>query len=151
MQGGGLRDSFLVDGVAFKKTFSYAGFEMQPKQYEVSAGAGAACCAVLRCASRGGAGGRLGQCGGIGCQPLRVCGLCTPTSLPLHTEVTSYAHSTKEAPTHPRTHPLTHHHHKHAPPSLLHPLIHTTPPISRAGSNAWTPKSCCCTPGLLHT
>ncbi len=35
LQGGGLRDSFLVDGVAFKKTFSYAGFEMQPKQYEV--------------------------------------------------------------------------------------------------------------------
>ncbi len=34
MQGGGLRDSFLVDGVAFKKTFSYAGFEMQPKAYE---------------------------------------------------------------------------------------------------------------------
>lgn len=33
VQGGGLRDSFLVDGVAFKKTFSYAGFEMQPKQY----------------------------------------------------------------------------------------------------------------------
>ena len=29
VQGGGLRDSFLVDGVAFKKTFSYAGFEMQ--------------------------------------------------------------------------------------------------------------------------
>ena len=24
----------LVDGVAFKKTFSYAGFEMQPKKYE---------------------------------------------------------------------------------------------------------------------
>lgn len=23
----------LVTGVAFKKTFSYAGFEMQPKQY----------------------------------------------------------------------------------------------------------------------
>lgn len=23
----------LVDGVAFKKTFSYAGFEMQPKKY----------------------------------------------------------------------------------------------------------------------
>ena len=39
LQGGGLRDSFLVDGVAFKKTFSYAGFEMQPKQYEVSEGA----------------------------------------------------------------------------------------------------------------
>jgi hypothetical protein len=35
LQGGGLRDSFLVDGVAFKKTFSYAGFEMQPKKYEV--------------------------------------------------------------------------------------------------------------------
>ena len=32
-QGGGLRDSFLVDGVAFKKTFSYAGFEMQKKKY----------------------------------------------------------------------------------------------------------------------
>ena len=31
---GGLRDSFLVDGVAFRKTFSYAGFEMQPKRYE---------------------------------------------------------------------------------------------------------------------
>lgn len=31
--GGGLRDSFLVDGVAFKKTFSYAGFEMQRKKY----------------------------------------------------------------------------------------------------------------------
>ena len=27
------QDSFLVDGVAFKKTFSYAGFEMQPKKY----------------------------------------------------------------------------------------------------------------------
>lgn len=34
VQGGGLRDSFLVDGVAFKKTFSYAGFEMQPKFYD---------------------------------------------------------------------------------------------------------------------
>ena len=34
MQGGGLKDSFLVDGVAFKKTFSYAGFEMQPKAYK---------------------------------------------------------------------------------------------------------------------
>ena len=31
--GGALEDSFLVDGVAFKKTFSYAGFEMQPKTY----------------------------------------------------------------------------------------------------------------------
>lgn len=33
VQGGGLRDSFLIDGVAFKKTFSYAGFEMQKKKY----------------------------------------------------------------------------------------------------------------------
>eukprot|EP00955_Chlamydomonas_euryale_P109897 365965-Chlamydomonas_euryale.AAC.9 len=33
VQGGGLRDSFLVDGVAFKKTFSYAGFEQQPKSF----------------------------------------------------------------------------------------------------------------------
>eukprot|EP00877_Chromochloris_zofingiensis_P005140 jgi/Chrzof1/14627/Cz09g09290.t1 len=32
--GGGLRDSFLVDGVAFKKTFSYAGFEQQPKSFQ---------------------------------------------------------------------------------------------------------------------
>ncbi|XP_034838141.1 T-complex protein 1 subunit eta [Maniola hyperantus] len=32
--GGALEDSFLVAGVAFKKTFSYAGFEMQPKNYE---------------------------------------------------------------------------------------------------------------------
>lgn len=29
-----LQDSQLVTGVAFKKTFSYAGFEMQPKSYE---------------------------------------------------------------------------------------------------------------------
>lgn len=29
-----MQDSQLVDGVAFKKTFSYAGFEMQPKRYE---------------------------------------------------------------------------------------------------------------------
>lgn len=27
------QDSLLVAGVAFKKTFSYAGFEMQPKSY----------------------------------------------------------------------------------------------------------------------
>lgn len=27
------QDSQLVAGVAFKKTFSYAGFEMQPKKY----------------------------------------------------------------------------------------------------------------------
>ncbi|KAI9221452.1 chaperonin Cpn60/TCP-1 family [Blastocladiella britannica] len=31
--GGGVQDSFLVDGVAFKKTFSYAGFEQQPKSF----------------------------------------------------------------------------------------------------------------------
>lgn len=31
--GGALEDSLLVGGVAFKKTFSYAGFEMQPKKY----------------------------------------------------------------------------------------------------------------------
>lgn len=31
--GGALEDSKLVAGVAFKKTFSYAGFEMQPKKY----------------------------------------------------------------------------------------------------------------------
>lgn len=33
VQGGALEDSILVAGVAFKKTFSYAGFEMQPKTY----------------------------------------------------------------------------------------------------------------------
>lgn len=33
VQGGGLEESLLVAGVAFKKTFSYAGFEMQPKIY----------------------------------------------------------------------------------------------------------------------
>lgn len=31
--GGSVHDSFLVEGVAFKKTFSYAGFEQQPKQF----------------------------------------------------------------------------------------------------------------------
>ena len=31
--GGSVRDSFLVDGVAFKKTFAYAGFEQQPKKF----------------------------------------------------------------------------------------------------------------------
>eukprot|EP00771_Trimastix_marina_P000502 gnl/Trimastix_PCT/1521.p1 GENE.gnl/Trimastix_PCT/1521~~gnl/Trimastix_PCT/1521.p1 ORF type:complete len:585 (-),score=197.02 gnl/Trimastix_PCT/1521:27-1721(-) len=30
--GGSLTDSFLVQGVAFKKAFSYAGFEQQPKR-----------------------------------------------------------------------------------------------------------------------
>lgn len=34
VQGGALEDSFLIEGVAFKKTFSYAGFEMQPKSYK---------------------------------------------------------------------------------------------------------------------
>lgn len=33
-KGGALEDSFLVHGVAFKKTFSYAGFEQQPKYFE---------------------------------------------------------------------------------------------------------------------
>jgi len=32
--GGALQESQLVAGVAFKKTFSYAGFEMQPKGYK---------------------------------------------------------------------------------------------------------------------
>ena len=32
--GGSVKDSFLVDGVAFKKTFSYAGFEQQPKKFQ---------------------------------------------------------------------------------------------------------------------
>jgi T-complex protein 1 subunit eta len=31
--GGSVTDSFLVPGVAFKKTFSYAGFEQQPKSF----------------------------------------------------------------------------------------------------------------------
>lgn len=34
VSGGALEDSLLVTGVAFKKTFSYAGFEMQPKSYK---------------------------------------------------------------------------------------------------------------------
>ncbi|GBG86867.1 hypothetical protein CBR_g42151 [Chara braunii] len=34
VQGGSMTDSFLVHGVAFKKTFSYAGFEQQPKKFE---------------------------------------------------------------------------------------------------------------------
>lgn len=28
------QDSQLITGVSFKKTFSYAGFEMQPKHYK---------------------------------------------------------------------------------------------------------------------
>lgn len=31
--GGAMEDSLFVDGVAFKKTFSYAGFEQQPKTF----------------------------------------------------------------------------------------------------------------------
>lgn len=33
VNGGSVGSSFLVDGVAFKKTFSYAGFEQQPKMF----------------------------------------------------------------------------------------------------------------------
>lgn len=33
VQGGSVTDSMIVDGVAFKKTFSYAGFEQQPKVF----------------------------------------------------------------------------------------------------------------------
>src|ERR1700757_4397855 len=32
--GGAMQDSMLVQGVAFKKTFSYAGFEQQPKSFK---------------------------------------------------------------------------------------------------------------------
>eukprot|EP00386_Alphamonas_edax_P011860 GDKI01037287.1.p1 GENE.GDKI01037287.1~~GDKI01037287.1.p1 ORF type:complete len:567 (-),score=252.43 GDKI01037287.1:312-2012(-) len=32
--GGSVTDTLLVEGVAFKKTFSYAGFEQQPKKFE---------------------------------------------------------------------------------------------------------------------
>jgi len=32
--GGSVTESFLVHGVAFKKTFSYAGFEQQPKKFK---------------------------------------------------------------------------------------------------------------------
>ena len=34
VHGGALEDSLLIAGVAFKKTFSYAGFEMMTKSYE---------------------------------------------------------------------------------------------------------------------
>eukprot|EP00448_Togula_jolla_P007290 CAMPEP_0170600042 /NCGR_PEP_ID=MMETSP0224-20130122/17127_1 /TAXON_ID=285029 /ORGANISM="Togula jolla, Strain CCCM 725" /LENGTH=560 /DNA_ID=CAMNT_0010924749 /DNA_START=70 /DNA_END=1752 /DNA_ORIENTATION=- len=34
VSGGSLTDTMLVDGVAFKKTFSYAGFEQQPKSFK---------------------------------------------------------------------------------------------------------------------
>lgn len=32
--GGGLQESLFIKGVAFKKTFSYAGFEQQPKAFK---------------------------------------------------------------------------------------------------------------------
>jgi len=32
--GGSVTDSFMVEGVAFRKTFSYAGFEQQPKKFD---------------------------------------------------------------------------------------------------------------------
>jgi len=32
--GGGMQESMLIKGVAFKKTFSYAGFEQQPKSFK---------------------------------------------------------------------------------------------------------------------
>jgi T-complex protein 1 subunit eta len=34
VSGGSVTESFLVHGVAFKRTFSYAGFEQQPKSFE---------------------------------------------------------------------------------------------------------------------
>merc|ERR1712066_773476 len=34
VQGGSLEETQLVEGVAFKKTFPYAGFEMQQKSYQ---------------------------------------------------------------------------------------------------------------------
>lgn len=33
VSGGGMNESQFINGVAFKKTFSYAGFEQQPKQF----------------------------------------------------------------------------------------------------------------------
>lgn len=33
VSGGSLGESFVIDGVAFKKTFSYAGSEQQPKKF----------------------------------------------------------------------------------------------------------------------
>jgi T-complex protein 1 subunit eta len=34
VSGGALQDSLFIDGVAFKKTFAYAGFEQQPKSFK---------------------------------------------------------------------------------------------------------------------
>lgn len=32
--GGAMQESLFIDGVAFKKTFAYAGFEQQPKAFK---------------------------------------------------------------------------------------------------------------------
>jgi T-complex protein 1 subunit eta len=32
--GGSIKNFILIDGVAFKKTFSYAGFEQNPTTFE---------------------------------------------------------------------------------------------------------------------
>lgn len=34
VKGGGIEDSFMVPGVAFKRTFFYAGFDQQPKHFK---------------------------------------------------------------------------------------------------------------------
>ena len=34
VKGGGIQDSFFVPGVAFKRTFFYAGFDQQPKHFD---------------------------------------------------------------------------------------------------------------------
>jgi T-complex protein 1 subunit eta len=34
VSGGSITDTMLIDGVAFKKTFAYAGFEQQPKHFD---------------------------------------------------------------------------------------------------------------------
>lgn len=34
ISGGAVQDSVIINGVAFKKTFSYAGFEQQPKTFK---------------------------------------------------------------------------------------------------------------------
>ena len=32
--GGSVEDSFLVEGIAFKKTYVYVGYDMQPKSFD---------------------------------------------------------------------------------------------------------------------
>ena len=34
VSGGSVTESLMVHGVAFKKTFAYAGFEQQPKSFD---------------------------------------------------------------------------------------------------------------------